>query len=125
MTYLHFDERVAEFHIQVYNLMREEIAETGLPMKQGVVANKLRSARATVRNALIDLDKWGYVRFTRFQPQTTTITDPERRLTLNPYEADSKGRLPGVEPTVYTPAPKPKAPSRAPVQRMPWVKHGG
>ncbi len=110
--YLHYDERLSEFHVQVYDLMREAILETGEPMRQGDIANKLRSARATVRNALVDLDKWGYVIFTRYRPQVTTLTDNERLLTLNPYEADTKGGP--------TPSPRPKEPSRAPTIRMPW-----
>lgn len=121
----HYDDRLTDFHVRVYNLLRESLLETGEPMRQGDMANKLREARAVVRNALVDLDKWGFVTFSRFRPTETQLTDPDRHLTTNPYEADIKGRLAGHTPTSMAPPPaKPKAPSRKPNVRMPWDKHG-
>lgn len=101
--YVHVDDRLDDLHIKVYDLMRTSILETGEPMKQGILANKLRAARATIRNALIVLSDNDHIHFSRYKPLATTLVDPDRLL------ANSEAQLwRGGHPVIP----------------MPWDAHG-
>lgn len=82
-----FDATLSDFDIEVYNWLAKSIRETGIPIKQAMIANKMRCARPTVRASLIDLDRRGYITFTRYRPQATTLTEPNRILTNQPIDA--------------------------------------
>ena len=88
------DPSLSDFDIEVYNWMARSIRETGAPMAQAMIANKMRCARPTVRAALIELDRRGYITFTRFRPQATKLTQPDRTLTNRPVEAPPKTEMP-------------------------------
>lgn len=90
----HYDATLSDFDIEVYNWMARSIRETGVPMAQAMIANKMRCARPTVRAALIELDRRGYIQFTRFKPQATVLTDPARKLTNDPAKAPPKTEMP-------------------------------
>ena len=108
------DTELSDFDIQVYNWVVRSIRETGVPMRQAMIANKLRCARATVRAALIELDRRGYITFTRFKPQATALTDPARILVNDPDAPLSKHQQARLS------ARAEPAPANMPRARMPW-----
>lgn len=102
-----YDGALSDFDIEVYSWMVRSLEEDGEPMLQATIANKMRCARATVRTALVYLDKRGHLTFTRYRPQATKLTDPDRVLTNDPQ----------YEPEAAAPAREPRQP---PKPRSPW-----